>query len=223
MDELIFLGYELLTVFIPFLIVYFITHKKFNRKQPHPHKTNDWRHILLLFIFLIYMFSIFNVTGVGTIYDILRTGIQWHPNQINLQLFYEGAFVLGYRLNLYLFIPFGFLLPLIWPTINKFWQVLLYGSFFSLAIELSQLLNSRVTDVDDLFMNTLGAIIGYLIYKLFRKIVQPKTDMRQILKHEPIFYLSAIFIGHFFLYNPMGLINILYDFNGTPVIPLSLI
>ncbi|MGQ0519003.1 VanZ family protein, partial [Bacillus sp. D-CC] len=29
-----------------------------------------------------------------------------------------------------------------------------------------QLLNNRITDIDDLFTNTLGAIIGYVLYKV---------------------------------------------------------
>ena len=41
---------------------------------------------------------------------------------------------------------------------------------FSLAIELSQLLNNRITDIDDLFTNTLGAMVGYLLYRAFKMI-----------------------------------------------------
>ena len=40
------------------------------------------------------------------------------------------------------------------------------GIPFSLAIELNQLLNNRITDIDDLFTNTLGAIVGYVLYKV---------------------------------------------------------
>ena len=41
---------------------------------------------------------------------------------------------------------------------------------FSLAIELNQLLNNRITDIDDVFTNTLGAIVGYVIYRVLFKM-----------------------------------------------------
>jgi glycopeptide antibiotics resistance protein len=41
---------------------------------------------------------------------------------------------------------------------------------FSISIETLQfLLETGVSDIDDVFFNTCGAILGYLIYRLFRK------------------------------------------------------
>ena len=39
----------------------------------------------------------------------------------------------------------------------------------SLCIELLQLPQARGTDIDDLWLNMLGALIGYLIYILLSK------------------------------------------------------
>ena len=50
------------------------------------------------------------------------------------------------------------------------------GILFSLAIELNQLLNNRITDIDDLFTNTLGAIIGYLLYKALFKMIYKREE-----------------------------------------------
>lgn len=62
------------------------------------------------------------------------------------------------------------------------------GIPFSLAIELNQLLNNRITDIDDLFTNTLGAIVGYVLYKvlytaLFKLILkrEEKSLIRTLL------------------------------------------
>ena len=40
----------------------------------------------------------------------------------------------------------------------------------SLAIEICQLFNLRATDIDDLMMNTLGALVGYCCWKVFSLI-----------------------------------------------------
>ena len=56
---------------------------------------------------------------------------------------------------------------MIWPYFRKIKTRYVQDSF-SLAIELNQLLNNRITDIDDLFTNTLGAIIGYLLYRALK-------------------------------------------------------
>ncbi len=50
---------------------------------------------------------------------------------------------------------------------------------FSLAIELNQLLNNRITDIDDLFTNTLGTIVRYVLYKVLYTAL-----FKMILKRE---------------------------------------
>ena len=75
----------------------------------------------------------------------------------------------GIILNILLFIPFGYLLPSLFPKL-RWWQVILLGLAFSLTIELLQLITKLgYADVDDLINNTLGAAIGWLCYKLTLK------------------------------------------------------
>ena len=72
-------------------------------------------------------------------------------------------------LNILLFIPFGYLLPSLFPRL-RWWQVVLLGLAFSLCIELLQLITKLgYADVDDLINNTLGAVIGFLCFKLILK------------------------------------------------------
>lgn len=66
-------------------------------------------------------------------------------------------------LNIIMFMPLGFLLPLIWKSFRNGVGVLVTGVGFSLAIEIAQLFNRRLTDVDDLIMNTMGTLIGFII------------------------------------------------------------
>ena len=68
------------------------------------------------------------------------------------------------------------ILPIIYRKMDHFGTVIAAGAFISLCIELMQLpFATRVTDIDDLILNTLGVMIGYGIYSLVKKI---KTSKR---------------------------------------------
>jgi len=103
--------------------------------------------------------------------------------------------------------PLGFLLPTIWPHFRKMKNTVCAGFFFSLAIELSQLLNNRITDIDDLFTNTLGAMVGYLLYRAFKMICKREgkkldTNSSLVIKYEAVFCLVCSFVGAMFIYYP---------------------
>lgn len=67
--------------------------------------------------------------------------------------------------NMALFIPTGIVLPIIYKKPDSFWKVVAAGALVSLCIEILQLpFPSRVSDVDDLILNTLGVAVGYGIY-----------------------------------------------------------
>ena len=67
--------------------------------------------------------------------------------------------------------PFGFFLPVIWERMKKWYTVTVLGFIFSLCIETIQLV-CRVGsfDVDDLLLNTAGGLLGFLVYKAWRRI-----------------------------------------------------
>ncbi|PKR77290.1 hypothetical protein CEY16_11170 [Halalkalibacillus sediminis] len=73
--------------------------------------------------------------------------------------------------NIALFIPFGILIPSIVKFLRYFLLTLIAGFLFSLSIEFTQLYFTvnRSATVDDLFFNTLGTAIGYVIFAMFRK------------------------------------------------------
>lgn len=71
-----------------------------------------------------------------------------------------------YAQNLILFVPLGFLLPLLWPEYESPARTALSGLVFSGAIEFAQLFCFRATDIDDLLMNTLGAAAGWALWAL---------------------------------------------------------
>ena len=67
--------------------------------------------------------------------------------------------------NVVAFMPFGFCLPLIADHRIKFFGCMLYTFGLSLAIELIQLVSKVGSfDVDDILLNTVGGVLGFLIY-----------------------------------------------------------
>lgn len=67
--------------------------------------------------------------------------------------------------NVLCFSPLGFYLPFRNWRFRRSWIVFLTGFFVSLFIEVVQLLSrSGSFDVDDMILNTLGCMIGYVLY-----------------------------------------------------------
>jgi len=101
-------------------------------------------------------------------------------------------------------IPLGFLLPLIWSDFRSIKKVALVGFCLSLTIEVTQLFTYwRLSCTDDLIANTLGAVLGCLIFKVFVKIFR-KIEAKPfsvIIKHEAVYYLVLSFVGVFVLYH----------------------
>ena len=98
-----------------------------------------------------------NFTPFVELINVYRTSSTWQF----LRLF------LG---NIGWFIPFGFILPLMMKKSN-FLTVTLMGCGFSFLIEILQLaLKKGYCELDDLILNTLGAVIGYAMYKIIKNI-----------------------------------------------------
>ena len=69
------------------------------------------------------------------------------------------------------FIPFGMILPVIWPKTGSFVRILLLSFEFSLCVEIIQLVwKVGSFDVDDLLLNTLGGMTGYLLFYFCNKL-----------------------------------------------------
>ena len=74
-------------------------------------------------------------------------------------------------LNVIMMMPFGFLLPLVKK--ENLLSFLFWTFLFSLGIELTQPLISgfRAADITDLITNTIGGFLGYLLYLVFKPLI----------------------------------------------------
>lgn len=204
---------------LPFLIPYQLLltsqSKKIGYKLPIV-------HIVTVYIFVYYLTAVLSFTGIPSISDfvynsfgaITPKGLNFPPEEINLiPLLWITEGVRPYIENILLFIPLGFMLPCIWKKYEVLWKTALLGFAFSLIIELSQLFNNRVTDLDDLLMNTLGALIGWVIFRLLKKHLlklQNKVSVQSaniekiplLLREEAGLTMAIAFAGMFFVFYP---------------------
>lgn len=104
-------------------------------------------------------------------------------------------------LNVLLFIPFGFFLPVLWKRFRSFWGTTSAGLLFSLFIELLQLFTLRATDVNDLMTNTAGTILGWCFGRIVLKLVPsicPNQKTKEFFIVFGITFAVMFFVQPFF-------------------------
>ena len=137
--------------------------------------------LLLVYVCIVVVarFTFFPFSRVnGKIQPLLFDAGRILPMRINLIPFanlfdyaISGEAMLNVIGNTAMFIPLGIVWPCVYKELNTPVKAIAAGAGFSLLIEILQLpFYDRVSDVDDLILNSLGFILGYLIYLLARAI-----------------------------------------------------
>lgn len=88
---------------------------------------------------------------------------------------HHSYFLINFWGNIAMFLPIGFFPALLWRR-GRWWKALLTGAGLSLSIELLQIPICRGTDIDDLLLNTLGAVAGYGLLWLTHRLCPRWTD-----------------------------------------------
>lgn len=94
-----------------------------------------------------------NLTPGATIHAMLEKGSR-------------GQKAINLAGNVLIFLPMGFLPPLLWRRLRHLWTVIPLAAGASCLIECLQLFLGRSVDVDDLILNTMGGLLGYLLFCL---------------------------------------------------------
>ena len=75
--------------------------------------------------------------------------------------------------NIAAFVPFGFLTPYVINREKCFWVMLFQAFFLVVGIEVFQLFSAfGAFDVDDILLNCFGAVLGYLVYKVYEALLK---------------------------------------------------
>ena len=81
--------------------------------------------------------------------------------------------------NIVMFIPLGFLFPCLWPRLRSFGRFLPEIVAIIVVIELTQLFTLLGScDIDDLLLNTIGAVIGFGLLRLVDKLRLRKASLK---------------------------------------------
>lgn len=201
MEEILYYLREMLTVAVPAAIV-FSCFWPYRKKALYAMglKTSPWREVGLIF-FIMCLFGVLAVTlwpiylvqpNSGNTGNILllvdRPSALHNVNLIPFQMVSDyirdirmggfGFTIINFLGNLAVFVPLGFFPALLWRGAN--WKrSFLVGFGTSLLVECGQYLVVRTTDIDDIILNSLGAMCGFWFYLLIR-LLTPKLTVRFI-------------------------------------------
>lgn len=171
-------------------------------------KQSSFKKAALVFAYAVYLSAVFTAVGIPNINGVvLDIGFNFIPliDIINSPV----GYVKNTILNILLFVPLGFLLPTIWNEYRSARKTVFTGLGISLTIEILQIFTFRLTDVDDLITNTVGAVLGYFLYsgfseKLHLKFPEPHK------KYEPfIVFIMVLLI--MFLVQPL-VSNVMWEY-----------
>ena len=137
--------------------------------------------LILVYICLIVVarFTLFPFSKVdGQVQPLIFDPVQMWNFRINLLPLvyltdYEALWEMKINIigNTAMFIPIGIVWPCVFRKLDAHKKVIAAGVGFSLFIEILQLpFFDRVTDIDDLILNSLGFLIGYGIFLLVKKL-----------------------------------------------------
>jgi glycopeptide antibiotics resistance protein len=139
-------------------------------------KGNSWTEFKFL-CYIIYSFVLFELVTTTDFTSYSNNFIPFKEimrYEINTPLFIRN--IIG---NIALFIPFSYIVTDVINVICKktnFFISTIYVLLTSLSIEVIQYFIGRSFDIDDIMLNFVGGILGYIIYKLIHIRKKVKKD-----------------------------------------------
>lgn len=118
---------------------------------------HDRKRSIAYFLFAVYLSAMYAAVGLPDI-----TYYRYCPRLNLIPFQYMFSAWETTLLNVLLFIPLGFFLPILWKKFTSPVKTISLGFATSLLIELFQIFTYRATDINDLMTNTLGTVLGYL-------------------------------------------------------------
>ena len=143
-------------------------------------KGSAGRYIFKLFLFFLYIvvmtYILFFAEGFGRSEGTLRYNFvpfREIMRYINYRdVVGDQVFALNIFGNILLFVPLGFFIPALFTGDGHYHMgAILLCFVFSSSVEIIQLYTRLGScDVDDIILNTLGGIIGYILYRIYSVI-----------------------------------------------------
>lgn len=153
--DIIDTAWPTLVIFLIVIVMLRIMYLKQNKKKFVFHEE------LILLLFVTYILLLFELV---TIRDVEFGGVNWMPFREILR--YDFGTDLFYRQvigNIILFIPFGYFATY-YSKLTKIRHIFFVTFITSTTIEVVQRFIGRSFDVDDIILNVVGGIIGFLLF-----------------------------------------------------------
>ena len=153
----------------------------------HKKQSPRWGRELLLALFMLYLIGLASqtLTIPPSLFSdpqsiIARAMQRWEtghgisltPGYTIRSMLEKGSYgqkVINLAGNVVIFAPMGLLPPLLWRRWRHFWTAIPLSAGVSCLIEFLQLFLERSVDVDDVILNTLGGLFGYILFCLIPK------------------------------------------------------
>ena len=192
MHEILYYLREMLVAAVPAAVVFCCFWPYRRRALQAMGLTTSFRREMGLILFIMCLFGVLAVTlwpvywmeespGLWGDIELLvdRPSVWSNVNLIPFQMFGDywedltrggGIFtLLNFLGNLAVFVPLGFFPALLFRGAN--WRrSALVGFGTSLLVEVGQYFVMRTTDIDDVILNTLGALCGFWLYLLLGRL-----------------------------------------------------
>lgn len=155
---------------------------------------HNTKRSFLYFLFSVYLCGVYAVVGLPDIQYI-----RFDPHYNIVPFAYMFSDFRNTYLNVLLFVPLGFSLPVLWKNFKAFHWTVLFGLTMSVLIESLQIFTFRATDINDLMTNTLGTVLGWIIGRGFLEVM---TSIRPGWKTKEVYVISSIAFGVMFFFQP---------------------
>ena len=153
---------------------------------------------VFMLLFIIYVMCLFEIVTLQDYNYGLSNYIPFREMfryEIGSRLFIKN--IIG---NILLFLPYGYFTADYLKS-KKILSICFLTMLVSLTIEFVQLNIGRTFDIDDVILNTLGGMCGYLLYRLIERI---KDKLPNFFKTEGFinfFVILILIIGILFLFD----------------------
>lgn len=155
-------------------------------------RLHTFRLTIIHFLFAAYLAAVYLLVGLPT--------SQFIRFDINFSLIPFVGMIDDLRntiLNVLLFIPLGFFLPLLWRKYQAFHNIILFGLSMTLSIECLQLFNYRATDINDIITNVFGTVIGFFLFGFFKKPISKFYTASNRTNDMSVLFFSVIAVMFF--------------------------
>lgn len=167
--------WPMLVIFLVVIIAIRISYIKINHEKFIFYK--EFLNLIFI-VYVLLLFQLLTSTEMNT-----NSGLNIVPfTEIFRYEIGSKLFIFNVIGNIVVFIPFGYFVSG-YVKANKVSHILFISVVTSLTVELVQLQIGRSFDIDDILLNVVGSIIGFLLF----------IGLTAIKKHLPRFFQSDLF------------------------------